>query len=133
GLIAQDRGQLTEAAQLLNEAAAVADSAHSAGYVAKARGNLGLVYKDLGEYDRARAAFMAMRDAAMAMPDEQVLGNALNNLGMLETLVGDPDRAIKWLTDARVHYRAIDFTVGLENSSGQLGVAYSERGELSKS
>ena len=120
GLIAQDRGQLTEAAEFLNQAAAVADSAHNSGYAAKARGNLGLVYKDFGEYDKARAAFMTMRDAATAMRDETVLGNALNNLGMLETLVGDPDRAIGWLTDARVHYRAIDDADGVSEQHAPL-------------
>jgi tetratricopeptide (TPR) repeat protein len=94
---------------------------------------LELVYQDLGEYDRARASWLSYRDREAALGRHAALGNALNNLGSLETRVGDPDRAIQWLNEARRYYRAIDNAVGLENSVGQLGFAYSQRGELSKS
>jgi CHAT domain-containing protein len=48
---------------------------------------------------------------------------------MLETRVGDPTAAIKWLTVSRASYAKMQNAVGEENSLGQFAVAYSQLGQ----
>jgi tetratricopeptide (TPR) repeat protein len=132
GMLANDRGELDEAVQRLSDARTAAEGAHDSFAAAKARGNLGLALQNMGDFDRARVEFGALHAGAVAAHDRRIEANALNNLGMLETRVGNPLAAIDRLTSARAIYASLDYTVGIENALGQLGVAYAELGETAR-
>ncbi len=109
-----------------------AEAVHDPVYIARARGNLGLTYANMGDLDRARTELIAFRDLSAARHDARDEGNALDNLGKVETRAGNPVAAIALLDQARRRYAAIQFAVGEENALGQLGVAWQELGETSR-
>ena len=109
-----------------------AEAVHDAVYIARARGNLGLTYANMGDLDRARTELIAFRDVSAARHDARDEANAVDNLGKVETRAGNPVTAIALLDEARRRYAAIRFAVGEENALGQLGVAWRELGETSR-
>jgi CHAT domain-containing protein len=131
GLIAWQRGRLTEAIGHHTKAAEAARAVGDRAALASAVINLGLVQTDLGEFEAARTGYAEARELSRALGNARLEGIALNNLGMLDVWVGNPERAVPNLLEARRLYRSVDYTLGEQNALGQLGTAYAALGEPS--
>ena len=76
GFLAHNRARFHEALQFFDRAEQAArDVADSAG-IAKARGNRGLVYSDIGDFQRARDGIEAMRRHSHDAGNASLEGNA---------------------------------------------------------
>jgi tetratricopeptide (TPR) repeat protein len=92
-------------------------------------GNLGMAYKNLGEFRRAIDLCEQMLAIARDIGDRRGTGNAFGNLGLAYAALGEPRRAIEffeqWLTIAR----DLDDRKGEGAALGDLGFAYADLGE----
>lgn len=128
GLGAFDQSRYREAATYLDQAVDEARRNGDSVDLAKAIMNRGLVDSELGDYARARERLVAARITARGR-DARTEGKALSNLGMLETRIGAPLAAVRWLDTSRAIYRADHYAPGEANALGQLSVAYAAMGE----
>lgn len=129
GLLAHNEGRFNDALLAFIKAERTARAVHDSAGVAKALGNAGLVYNDIGDFTRAASSLELMRNAAHDAGDRRTEANALNNLGMVSVRSGDPVRALAPLSAALATYREIDFPAGQENALGQLGTAHQAMGD----
>ncbi|HEY2855585.1 MAG TPA: CHAT domain-containing protein [Gemmatimonadaceae bacterium] len=129
GLIAWKQGRLAAADSFFHNALRLAKAAHDTAGIAKASANLALVFTDYGEFQSARAALIAARDAAHAMGNARVEGNAYTNLAMLDLRTGDLVDAEDEVTRALTAYRAAHYDTGTQNALGQLATIEDARGD----
>ncbi len=129
GLIAWKQGRLAAADSLFRSAGRFANAAHDTAGIAKASANLALVLTDYGEFQSARAALTAARDAAHAIGNGQVEGNAYTNLGMLALRTGDLVEAEDEVGRALTVYRAVHYQTGVQNALGQLATIEDAKGD----
>ncbi len=133
GLLAHSQSRYADAISLFGRAAFAAGEAGDSAGIAKALGNRGLSYVEIGEFDKAREGFEAHRAFAERSGDGRAEANALSNLAMLDIRLGAPQPAIAALSKARSLYKSADNPVGEENVLGQLGTAYDELGDSHRS
>lgn len=91
GLAALQAGQLSVGVERIEEALAAGPEAS---FAAEANNWLGLAYRDMGDGEKAKAAFERARELAPASADY------IYNLGCLELEAGDPMRGITLLRQA---------------------------------
>lgn len=140
GLVAWADGRLLDAVDHLNLSIQLGEEFANRRAAAAASGNLGLVYRDLGDLAEARSRFEQMRQVMVALqrtesdPDTLILlaraeGNALTNLAMVEVQRGNLRPAVSHAERAIEIYRDIDYAAGFQNAIAQLGTAYTGMGE----
>lgn len=100
GLIAWDMGRLREAADLFQRTVAAAAAVGDPEYPAKAGLNLGNIHADLGDFSRARTAFLASLAAGRELGSAPLELRSLVNLAMVANRTGDPAGALAWLDSA---------------------------------
>jgi len=100
GLIAWDMGRLREAADLFQRTVAAAVAVGDPEYPAKAGLNLGNIQADLGDFSRARSAFLASLAAGRELESAPLELRSLVNLAMVSNRTGDPAGALAWLDSA---------------------------------
>jgi len=100
GLMAWQQSRFTEAAQFFELTMAVARDVGDAEYVEKPGMNLGLIYQTLGEYAKAREAYLTARAGGRALGDVRLEARSLINLAWLEREAGNPGAALVWLDEA---------------------------------
>lgn len=130
GLLAWREARLVDAAALYDMALAAADHADDPEATAKVANNVGLVHFDLGNFHAARAGFERLREAAERLGLRREVGEALSNLGMLETALGDPRSAIPKLQEARAIFQEITDPTREQVTLGHLGSAYLALGDV---
>ena len=129
GLLAWTENRLSDAVLLLGQAATAAHETGNRRAAATAGGNLALVQTELGQFREARTGFEAMEVTMAELGDARLEGNALNNLGMLEIRLGDPNAAIPLLQQALDRYQVAGYATGVQSGLGQLGMAYMALGD----
>ncbi|HEY5546880.1 MAG TPA: CHAT domain-containing tetratricopeptide repeat protein [Gemmatimonadaceae bacterium] len=129
GLLAWTTERLGDASDLFARASDAARAANDSIALGMVTVNTGLVAKDLGAFDRSRAALEQGRDIARSQGDSVTLGRALNNLAMLDIALGDPISAIASIEEARRLARSTGDSINEVNARGQLATAYRALGE----
>jgi tetratricopeptide (TPR) repeat protein len=84
----------------------------------------------LGTLNRAADCFGEALEMALADGDALLAARATNNLGAIDSLLGDADRAIAAYQLAIPAYQRMGHTQGLAESWHNLGISYRSRGEL---
>lgn len=84
----------------------------------------------LGTFESAADRFGAALEMARADGDALLTARATNNLGAIDALHGDADRAIAAYQLAIPAYQRMGHTQGLAESWHNLGISYRVRGEL---
>lgn len=92
-------------------------------------GNLGVAYKNLGEYRRAVEYYERHLQIARELGDRQGEGSTLGNLGVAYQLLGEYRRAIEYHEQHLQIARGIGDRRGKGNALGNLGIAYQSLGE----
>jgi tetratricopeptide (TPR) repeat protein len=95
-------------------------------------GTLGIVYKNLGEIQRAIQFYEQHLTIAREIGDRRGEGAALGNLGIAYKNLGEPQRAIQFYEQALLIDREIGDRRGERNALGNLGTAYAALGETSR-
>jgi predicted ATPase/DNA-binding CsgD family transcriptional regulator/Tfp pilus assembly protein PilF len=75
--------------------------------------DIGLCYRALGQLDRATACFQQVLDSARANKDEPNAGWALNNMGEIAMIAGEPQKAKRCWEEARVLLRESSDLMGI--------------------
>jgi LuxR family transcriptional regulator, maltose regulon positive regulatory protein len=91
----------------------------------------GEVQRRKGYYDEALATFGEARTLLEFSDDDdlQLTGDALRNLGVTHTIMGDLDAAVDELEEARRLLEQVGDLQGIGNTCGSLAQCYSRRGE----
>lgn len=92
-------------------------------------GNLGIVYKNLGEPPRAVGFFEQQLTIAREIGNRRDEGKALGNLGNAYIILGEPRRAIEFHEQSLVIARDIGERLDEGDALDSLGTAYVELGE----
>ncbi|WP_052288509.1 tetratricopeptide repeat protein [Leptolyngbya iicbica] len=90
--------------------------------------NLGVVYLQLGQFERGTTAITAALDIAEALDDPAGLGRSRSNLGLAARLSGDLEAARDQYETALLYRTQTSDQVGLANSYNSLGAVYRELG-----
>jgi tetratricopeptide (TPR) repeat protein len=93
-------------------------------------GNLGIVYKNLGEPRRSIELHEQRLTIAREIGDRKGEGSALGNLGVTYKTLGEPRRSIGFYEQQLIIVREIGDRRGEGNALGNLGLAYATLGEL---
>jgi tetratricopeptide (TPR) repeat protein len=94
-----------------------------------ALGNLGIAYRNLGDYPRAIDFYEQWLAIAREIGDRRGEGNALGNLGIAYKNLGAYRRAIELYEQALVISREIGDRRGEGTAQGNLGIAYLNLGD----
>ncbi|NEQ47959.1 MAG: tetratricopeptide repeat protein [Leptolyngbya sp. SIOISBB] len=86
--------------------------------------NLGVLYLQQGQLERATAALATALDLAEALPDDTGIGLSLSNLGLAARLADDLAAARNYYESAIQYRRAATDWVGVANSSNSLAAIY---------
>ena len=97
-----------------------------------ALGNIGLVYSDKGDLDKAleyyQQALKIHRDIGYKLGEASALGN----IGLVYSNKGDLNKALKYFQQALKIDRDIGHKLGEANQLGNIGLVYSDKGDLDK-
>lgn len=108
-VVLQDQGRHDDALDVLRRAEEYFHDLDWSLSVARSRWNRGVVAADKGRYEEARESLTAALDAlGQAGAPMQQRANLLNEMGRLERLAGDTDRAIPLLRRARADLSPVD-------------------------
>lgn len=132
GLLAWQEGRPREALIRYDSALASASRHNDANGIARAQANRALVQAELGEFEAARAGFLAAIEAGRTLGNARLEANSVTNLANLEIRLGYPDRALTLLVQARARYREIGYPLGEQNALGQMATAWSAQNELQR-
>jgi len=92
-------------------------------------GNLGLAYKNLGDYAQAIDYHKQHLAICEEIGDKQGKGNALGNLGLAYYALGDTPQAIDYHQQRLAIAEEIGDKQGKGNALGNLGIAYEHLGD----
>ncbi|BAY23825.1 TPR repeat-containing protein [Calothrix sp. NIES-2100] len=98
----------------------------------KTLGNIGIAYRDLGEYKKAIEYQQQRLAIAQQIKDRRGEGNALGNLGIVYFSLGDYKKAIDYYSSSLAIAREIDDPLGEGADLGNLGNAYDGLGDYKK-
>lgn len=101
-------------------------------HLTRAAINLGLVYQDLGDFERARSSFSDGVTLAREAGSHRLEGFALNGLGLATARSGLPHEAVDLFRQARAAYRADGDPSRESNTLGQLGLALIDLGDFDR-
>ena len=95
-------------------------------------GNIGLIYRDKGELDKALKYLEDALKINREIGYKQGEANQLANIGLIYPAKGELDEAMKYLEDALKIHREIGSRQGEANQLGNIGLIYRDKGELDK-
>lgn len=95
-------------------------------------GNLGVAYKDLGEYQKAIESHLKSLKISQEIEDKRNEGVTLSNLGIVYALLKDHEKAIGYLEQAVQIAQEISQKKDEGNALGNLGLVYSHLGKYQK-
>ena len=123
-------GDLSAAAEGLQQAIPLLRQQERAGFLAVALGNLGSVQRKLGDYATALDAFHDGLQVARQLGDPRRQATLLNSLGHAYLRLGEPRRAVAYLQDALPLRRQAGHRRGEAVTLSNLGQAYAELNKL---
>lgn len=129
GLLAWEDFRLADADSLFGESIAAAEGVGNAYFRAVARGNLGLVQQDLGDFDAARAGYREQLAVSLEHDSVRAAATARLNLAILSLREGDPQTAADELSGLVTELEALGDPKRLQNALAQLGEANADLGE----
>ncbi|HEX2190656.1 MAG TPA: tetratricopeptide repeat protein, partial [Longimicrobiaceae bacterium] len=88
----------------------------------------GICLFELGRNDEAEERFGQLLELASEWGDEESVGRACNNLGMLANIRGARDRALACYGRALAAYQRVGYTRGLAQTHHNLGISYRDLG-----
>ncbi len=91
---------------------------------------LGVVEVTLGRYDQAELYFQMGAQAANKAGDKATYASGIANIGLVYQAKGDLGEALKYLRDALVIHREVDYRLGEANQLGNIGLIYFDKGDL---
>jgi tetratricopeptide (TPR) repeat protein len=121
----QPRGQIRWREAGLAAARQLKDQAAEGSHL----GNLGIAYRQLGEYNHAIECHEQHLAFAREAANREGEGNALANLGLVHAEIGDQRRAIEYYEQALATYREIGDRRGEGSALGNLAVAHRHLGD----
>ncbi|MBE9561925.1 MAG: tetratricopeptide repeat protein, partial [Proteobacteria bacterium] len=86
--------------------------------------NLGIIYDQFGQYDKALEHYLAALDIQRATGDQKRIANNLSNIGVLHYNLGQTEKAIGYLLQALTIRHEIDDKHGKAVDLSSLGAAY---------
>jgi tetratricopeptide (TPR) repeat protein len=89
---------------------------------------IGICLFELGRNAAAEESFAQLLELASEWGDEESVGRACNNLGMLANIRGERDRALGWYGRAVASYQRLGYTRGLAQTHHNLGISYRDLG-----
>jgi CHAT domain-containing protein/tetratricopeptide (TPR) repeat protein len=89
-------------------------------------GNIGTVYRSLGEYQKALSCFESAIEIAREIDEPSDEGSMLGNIGVLCLDLGDYPKAISYLQKAAEVFERIGNLPGKEAAAGNIGNVYVE-------
>lgn len=122
GLLSYYRGDLAPARERLERSLALAGAGGYEGSRMIALGNLGMIYTDLGDYDRAFGCHREQLAYAEATGDLHLAALAASNLGYLYDWRGDHDRAGKFHQQQLALFLRMGDKWGLITAYNNIGV-----------
>jgi CHAT domain-containing protein/Tfp pilus assembly protein PilF len=97
-----------------------------------ALGNLGIVYRNLGQYERAINFYEQRLVIAREIGDRRGEGDTLGNLGVAYWSLGQYERAIDFYEQSLAIAREFGNRQGEANALGNLGIAYLDLGQYER-
>ncbi|NPV75864.1 MAG: tetratricopeptide repeat protein [Anaerolineae bacterium] len=110
GICLRLQGKLTEALTWLKQSLNTSMSIKDQKNEAIIRLELGLLYENLGDYGQAREMYLAALEYWEKVDNASWLSNIMNNLGVLQHLMGDYRAAIDTFEKALNHARASNYS-----------------------
>jgi tetratricopeptide (TPR) repeat protein len=95
-------------------------------------GNIGIIYSDKGELDKALNSFQDALKIAKEIGDRRGEATDLGNIGLIYRAKGELDKALKSLQDALKIAKEIGVRQGEASALNNIGLIYSDKGELDK-
>jgi|GEM_PF-388040 len=92
-------------------------------------GNLGLVYDDLGDYQKALAYYEQALGIDKEIGDKKGIGDNLNNIGVVYQNLGDYQKALGYHEQALAIKREVDDKKGMGNGLSNIGTIYRHLGD----
>lgn len=129
GLLAWEDYRLADAESHYTRSIALAEAADMPYAVAIAKGNLGLVFQDLGDFEGARAAYMGQLEVSLALDSTRSVASSRLNLATLSIWEGDPLTAARALPGVVAQFAAMDDRWRLQVALARLAEAYADLGE----
>ncbi|MHB8596935.1 MAG: tetratricopeptide repeat protein [Ktedonobacteraceae bacterium] len=103
-------GQLTPSADYANQAIELAQNREEVALESEALGEIAGVHRDIGEYEKAIAAFQKALDLAQKVDYKELIGSHLIGLGRTHRTLGHIDRAIECFETALQIYQKTEST-----------------------
>lgn len=114
---------------ILESALETAQQNKQSKWIAFSKNNLGIVYRDLGQFQKAKAlSEEALRDAK----DERALASAYNNIGACNRSLGDYEGALTAYLQALTIYEKDNAQIEQATITNNIGMVYSYLGMNSK-
>ncbi len=97
-----------------------------------ALGNIGLIYRALGEPDKALKHLIEALEIFRKIGYEQGIATQLGNIGIIYSALGEQDKALKHLNESLEIDRKIGYEQGIASDLGNIGNIYSDLGDPDK-
>lgn len=127
-----DTDSLKKSIQKYQEALLIFHSLNDKGREAITLNNLGRVFEDLGEKQKARNYYEQALPLRQMVHDKSGEAVTLNNLGKLFNDIGERPKALEYFEQAITLFQAIDEQVGAAITLSNIGLFYQAQGEQKK-
>jgi tetratricopeptide (TPR) repeat protein len=94
--------------------------------------NLGLVYADKGEWDKAIEFYEKSLETKEKVGDVHGMARTYNNLGLVYADKGEWDKTIEFYDKSLETFEKVDDVHGMAQTYGNLGIVYARKGEWDK-
>ncbi|MFC2087913.1 tetratricopeptide repeat protein, partial [Bacteroidota bacterium] len=120
-----------EAINYTNQAIELGNSTKNLTEVARAHFLQGIGYAEMREFDNARERFKNSLIIARKEGEEKIVADALASLGSMEDDLGNREKAIEYLREAKDISEKINYRDGINKSLNNLGIVYFYLGQYS--
>jgi tetratricopeptide (TPR) repeat protein len=100
---------------------------------AKILNNLGIAYKNLGEYKKSISCYKKKLIIANKIPDEALIASTYGNLGIVNKEIGNYDKAIFYHKLRLDLAKKLKLPAIVSNAYGDLGITYRHKNDLTES
>ncbi len=101
-------------------------------YSLRSSGNLGVIYSDLGDYNKALNHFLEVREICEKTGNERALSFTLNNIGSAYVRMGEPENALEYLTKSLQMKKELNLSSAIAASYLNIGSVYYEMNVFDK-
>lgn len=123
-----DRGNDTEAMNYFSESLNFKERIKDTINIIDLHLRIGAVYDDLDLLDTAMIKYNIALSLSRTIDHKELIGQSLNNIAMLHKKLGQLDKSLETLEEAKFLFQSIDNTYGLLINANMLGVTYKSLG-----